>query len=571
MGMVRFAGQTIETGLCWSSDDHCGALASLATGFNVWRYFKNLDNFAENSKVARFKNDNGDVLFAIAYRSINDTDVTLYYQYADQDTVSGVINYLSGDIDYDTMQSLGFWSGEGSPYYHVYKKDGLYNDDEYRSNVYFYYYDWSMALMDYHGTGPNVAEGSMTIFNGYSLAGGTPEPIEEIDINLGMIYPDDSTTIIPDIDKPVYPYNGQSTSHDWLPDLLNNTEVEIISSYEQDESHTGGGGGRNYGYGGEPIDFWDIPGLSVLDTGFVNMYNPTAAELRALGSFMWSSNFIDNILKLLQDPIEAIIQVGIVPLDLSSFTTTHSDIMLGNVNTAVQAAPLTQQVIPVDMGSITIPENWTNALDYAPFTKIELYLPFIGFIPLSTSEVMDSKITLRYYVDLLSGDCVAALKVDKVSKNGVGLHSVMYHYRGNMLLNIPVTGKNYSAFYASILTSTVGAMAGPATSMLGGALASGVAGATSMMNSTPSMNKSGSFSGASGWIGCYYPYISIDRPIQQLPGGYSKYKGYPSFIRRTISELKGYTQVEELIDNTVKATDAEKQEIDRLLKEGIII
>ena len=560
--LLRFAGQTIQVGLCWSFEDKCGALNELATGFNVWKYFKNLDNFSHDEAVSQFKNSNDDILLRLGYKKIDATHIQLGYEYATMDS-GGTIYYLANNHSYTSLSPVGHWTGEGSPYYHSYSVNGLYNDDEYRSNLYFYDYDWNMALLDYHGTGPAAAQGSMVLFNGYSLAGGFPEPELDIQENTGMIYPEGSATIIPDIDRPVYEYNGQSTMHWLLPDLLDNTEVETIESYEQDSSTTGGGIGSDYGYGGYPIDFWGVPGLSALSTGFINMYSPTPAQMRSFGSFLWSSNFIDNILKLMEDPIEGIIQVGIVPLDLSAYLDNAVHMYVGNVDTGVSAPPLTQQVIPVDMGSIDVKENWQNALDYAPFSKCELYLPMIGFVPLQINEVMDSRITLRYYVDLLSGDCVAALKVDKVSKNGINLHSVMYHYRGNMLLNIPVTGKNYSAFYSSIITSALGAATGSPSS-----IASGV---SNVLNSVPQMQKSGSFTGASGYIGCYKPYIAIDRPIQQLPKNYKKYVGYPAFIPYQLSALSGFTVVDSLIDNTVIATDTEKAEIERLLKEGVYL
>lgn len=561
--MVNFAGQVISVGLCWSYTNACGCLNKLASGFNVWTYFKNLNNFSnETDIVVLFKDRADNVLLALGCRKLDASHVTLGYKYATNDG-SGNPLYLSDSLEFGDLQPLGFWSYEGSPYYHTYSTNGLYNDDEYRANLYFYDFDWSMNVIDFDGSAPAWYDGTMVCFNGYGLNTSVPEPLMSIEENQGMIYPDGSATIIPHIDKPIYKFNGQSTHHIALPDLLNNTAVEVIDSYEQDSSTTGGGIGSNYGYDGVPIDFWGVPGLSTLDTGFIRMYSPTNVQMRTFGSFLWSSNFIDNILKLMEDPIEGIIQVGIVPLDLSSYLGSDTHIYVGNVDTGVLAKPLTQQVIPVDMGSIDVKENWQNALDYAPFSKCELFLPMIGFVPLQINEVMDSRITLRYYVDLLSGDCVAALKVDKISKNGINLHSVMYHYRGNMLLNIPVTGKNYSAFYASIITSTLGAATGSPSS-----IASGV---SNVLNSVPQMQKSGSFTGASGYIGCYKPYIAIDRPIQQLPKNYKKYVGYPAYIPYKLSALSGYTVVDSLIDNTVIATDTEKAEIERLLKEGVYL
>ena len=559
--LVRFAGQSISIGLCWGSDEHCGALYELATGFNVWTYFKNLDNFSEASKVVRFKTANNDVILAIGYEKHSDSIVELKYNYAGLDGNGDPI-YLASDVALAGLQTMGHWAGEAGSY-HSFSVNSLYDDDDYRASIFFYDYDWQMAVLDYHGTGPTYAQGTMTCFNGYSLVGGAPEPLDSIQINQGMIYPENSTTMIPDIDRPVYKYNGQSTSHEWLPDLMNNTQAEIVQGYEEDSSTTGGGPGTHYGYQGEPVDFWGLPGLSALDTGFIRMYSPTGAQMRAFGSFLWSSSLIDNILKLMEDPVDAIIQVGIVPLDLSGYLDPVTSIKVGNVSSGAQAQPLKQQVIIVDLGSLNVKENWQNALDYSPFTKCELFLPMIGFVPMQTNEIMDATITLKYYVDLLSGDCLAALKVDKVSKNGINLHSVMYHYRGNLLLNIPITGKNYSSFYSTILTSAVGASTGSP-----GAIASGV---SNVLNAVPQMQKSGAFTGAAGWIGCYTPYLAIDRPIQQLPSNYKKYVGYPSYIPYKLSDLSGYTMVDALIDNTVKATDAEKEEIERLLKEGVYL
>lgn len=566
---VKFAGQSITVGLCWSANDNCGALNELATGFNVWKYFRNHGNFSESEEYHLFKDSSNNVLLAIGYVTISTGTVRLYYKFAELDGNGDPI-YVSSSIDYTGMLELGQWIDLPVGEHYNFSTSSVTDEDNYRASLYFYDFDSSMNALDYYQTAPAYAIGSMNVFNGYSYAIYI-EPLEDVQTNIGMIYPENSSTIIPDIDSPTYPQNGGHYSHWFLPDLLANTEVEIISGYEDDNSGTGGGGSGYYGYGGIECGFWDLPGLSVLDTGFIRMYNPTSAELRALGSFMWSSSFVDNILKMFEDPIDAIIQLGIVPLDLSAIQGSSVGIRLGNVATGVAAHELTTEFSYVDLGKCRVPENWGNALDYAPFTEVQIFLPFVGFVKLNANEIMDSTISLRYYFDLLSGDCVAALKIDKVSKNNVALHSVMYSYKGNLMLTIPFTGKNYSDFYGSIITTAVGAglagMSGGAAS----AVMSGISGATGLMNSTPSMERSGSWTGAAAFIGDYKPYIAITRPIQHKAEHYSGYVGYPTFITYVLETLSGYTVVESVIDNTVAATEKEKEEIERLLKEGVIL
>lgn len=566
-----FDGQPITVGSCYF-DTNGTALYELSTPLNVWKMFKSRGFDMTQTVYLKARDQFGNLVMCFASVPRQDGKVDLYYQYATCDN-NGEQMPLSESIDTTTMQLMGYW------YYDSYTDGFSINkqteDEEYRSSLYFHQFTEDLASLSYYyqqiNPRPDWWVDKITVFNGYDNGAQIVKP-ENVRTNYGYNYPEGEATILAN-QQPLY-INGNRTWNQDLPEslVINSLSMSVDGDYTQDTAGTGGGSYGNYGYGGKPVDFWDVPGLSALDTGFIQMYNPTMAEMRSLGAYMWTDNFFDNIIKLIQDPIENIIQIGIVPLDLSPIRGTTKNIKIGNMDSEIPAYPLTTQYITVDLGSFNIKENWGNALDYGPFTRAQLYLPFIGFVPVSIEEVMDSTITLKYYVDLLSGDCVAAVKVDKVSKRGVGLHSVMYHHRGNLLLTIPITGANYSEFYKSMITLPI-QMASGLAGVANGNIGAGLSAVEGIMNtpSGPEYQHSGSFTGASGLIGCYTPYVALTRPIQQLPAQYAKYVGFPAYITYQLSALHGYTMVEAVIDNTVNATDTEKEMIEKALKEGVYL
>jgi hypothetical protein len=56
-----------------------------------------------------------------------------------------------------------------------------------------------------------------------------------------------------------------------------------------------------------------------------------------------------------------------------------------------------------------------------------------------------------------------------------------------------------------------------------------------------------------------------------MPKNFKQIKGYQSNITAVLSSLSGYTEVDFIHLENVKATDTELEEIETLLKEGVII
>ena len=253
---------------------------------------------------------------------------------------------------------------------------------------------------------------------------------------------------------------------------------------------------------------------------------------------------------------------------------------------------LSSQWVLFDCGTITLDETWGAYLDYDPYTKLEIYLPFCGAHPLKVDDFMPGTISLKYYIDLLSGTCVAVVKSIKSNKHGDVLDSVVYQFMGNCAAQIPVTAQqfadavraaiNIAASIGSMVATGVGgaAAAAGAKNALGGIsttahtvsqeVSTGASVVENVMNIKPAIERSGAIGSAGSLLSVRTPYLILTRPRMARPESQNVYTGYPSFITETLGDLKGWTIVQAIHLDNIPCTADEINEIDELLKGGVI-
>ena len=365
-----------------------------------------------------------------------------------------------------------------------------------------------------------------------------------------------------------YKFNGISQSQSGSQDYdISNPYAEIP------ESTVRGGDGR-LGYGAldsvDPTAVPDLPTLSAADTGFVSLFNPSAANLRSLYDFLWSNLFdLATFKKLFADPMECIISLGVLPCCPSS--SGSGNIKFGNVDTGINSTTLNSQFAQVDCGSVSIEKFIGSFMDYSPYVKINLFLPFVGFVHLGVDDLMGGDIEVVYNVDCLSGDCIAF-----VSHSEKG---VLYSYAGNCRAEIPVTGQNYANglrnYYESVagiipnaLSGASGGAAGAAAGALGGAL--NVA-SNLIFENKPAFQRSGSLAGSGGQLGVKTPFIVIERPNVSVAGSVGHFVGQTSNITMTLGDCSGFTTCEYVHLDGLNATSEEITEIESMLKGGVIL
>ena len=325
------------------------------------------------------------------------------------------------------------------------------------------------------------------------------------------------------------------------------------------ESTTGGGDGT-FDDTSVAVPIPGLPAISAVDTKFISLFNPTLTELQALASYMWSSFDLNTFRKLFADPMDCILGLSIVPVAVPD--GGQAEVTVGNIGTGVYMNRAGAQYLAVDCGSITVERYWGAYLDYAPYTRAEIYLPYIGAHALAMDDIMGKSIHVAYHIDILSGACAAFLECDG---------TVLYTFTGQCSSSIPISGNDFTSVINGILGA---ACAVGSTVLSGGAAApaavSSIASlATNVMK--PTVEKSGAMAGTGGMLSVQVPYLILTRPRQAIPGGQNIEMGYPAFITRQLGELAGYTEVESVHLTGIPCTSQELIEIENALKEGVIL
>jgi len=294
------------------------------------------------------------------------------------------------------------------------------------------------------------------------------------------------------------------------------------------------------------------------------IYNPTEAQIQSFGAWLWSSNFVDQLLKIFNDPMQAIISLHKI------YATPHTggtaNIKVGYLDSGVSSKWVDEQYIDVDCGSVKLLEKNASVFDYAPFVDVRIYLPFVGIVSLAVADIMRGTISVSYRIDVITGTCIATVSV---TRDG-GAGGVIYQYTGSMAENYPLS----SGSYMGIITGMLGLAAGVAGTIATGgaaapALLGGAAGLTAMHTKVEHSN---GFSGNAGALACKKPYLIISRQQAAMANGVDANIGYPSNSLVSLNQCSGFTKVKAIHLHGIRnATDAEQDEIIRLLTEGVII
>jgi hypothetical protein len=304
--------------------------------------------------------------------------------------------------------------------------------------------------------------------------------------------------------------------------------------------------------------------------GLLHVYNPTSDEINQFGAWLWttfSTNFLDTIAKLFNNPMDAVI--GLHEIYIKPTDGATKVIKAGFQDSPVSAPVVTKRYEEINCGSIVIQEHWGNYLDYSPYTKVYCYLPFIGIVDLEADDIIAHAINITYRVDTYTGACIAIITVAKEDYN-----SVTYQFSGNCSVQVPITSGVMTALQNVIIgaaTAGIGAMAAKGVTLSRIANAEMAGGIRRGVNSKNEVQHSGSFGANFGAMGIKKPYIIVKRPKQKVVPGYNVNYGYPAHKMVAISECSGYTRVREVDVISVTATEDEKKLIETMLKAGIFV
>lgn len=331
-------------------------------------------------------------------------------------------------------------------------------------------------------------------------------------------------------------------------------------------STSGGGENATFDLSSDNIDVPSLPTISASGAGLLTLYQVSLQNMNDFASYLWSPLFdVDTLKKLFNDPMDAIISLGMLPFTPTGGTV--SNIFIGESDTGVSATRLGSQYYELDMGSLTLDTFYDSALDLNPYTKVDLYLPYCGTVSINPDEFDGKSIHVVYHVDILTGACVVF--VEDGSR-------VLVQSQGNILTAIPFTSKDFKSIFGAVLGDAAAAGAALFALPTGGisaAAAVGIVGGAAMnsVNSKLNMPHGGQCASTAGFLSIQKPYLIITRPAQCLPEDNAAYQGYPAYITETVGNLTGFIKISEAHFDGFTCTDGELQEIDRLLKEGVYV
>lgn len=324
-----------------------------------------------------------------------------------------------------------------------------------------------------------------------------------------------------------------------------------------------------------------VPSPTSAATGLLHVYNPTATQVDAFGSWLWttfSGDLIDTLGKLFNNPMDAVIglhEIYCTPAKSSSDVNIRAGFLASDVASRL----VTERYKEIKCGALSVPEYWSNYLDYAPYTKTYCYLPFIGIVELNADDIVGSGVEITYRIDVYNGSCIALITTAKPNSD----ESVSYQFEGNCSVSVPITSGMLTSLQSALIgvattalgvgataavTVATGGMALPAAVMAGSV---GAGAAKQGITTKNQVQYSGSFGSSYGAMGIKKPFLIVKRPRQKVVPGYNQNYGYPAHKMVAVSSCTGYLRAIEVDVISATATEAEKKMIEQLLKSGVFV
>ena len=335
-------------------------------------------------------------------------------------------------------------------------------------------------------------------------------------------------------------------------------------NYKENFENVGGGG--SFDYSSDVNTFKLNKDIKLAgNSGFMKIYVPTDEQLQTIGERIRDKDLFSTVATFFAgDVSRAVIALNILPLDVPNDNTEHN-LKIGWTNITASAPYATKQWIGFDCGTVEIPSFTKTEFDYSPNTQIQIYLPYVGVRDLDIDLVVGRKLNLVYNCDIVSGACIAILEDSETGR-------LYYQYTGNMAINVPITSRDFTNVFQSLIQTTtnltVGAIAGGG---IGGVIGGAVGGTVDLLNTKPQVSHSGNVNTNYGYMSSAVPYVEIKTPSLSIASDENKYKGFPTNQTVTLSDCQGYTKVEEIHVENISATGNEQNEIVNLLTEGVII
>ena len=304
---------------------------------------------------------------------------------------------------------------------------------------------------------------------------------------------------------------------------------------------------------------------------FADLYDDTQSVIDDIkkGTWQWGNN-----------PIDFIVSIYYVPFDVSNFyDTTTERVWLGQYDTGhdyTQCKETKSSGQRITLVNTTIDNVYGDFRDI-DFFKYDLFLPYVGFVPLDPNVYVGHTLKVELAFDVMTHNIRYYLFCDNVVTDRVD---------GSVGYDIPITGtdmvnkaRNNIQGLTDMVSGTAEALGGAwkgatdptamATNMGIGGLGKIMGGAISMAQ-YPSTIIRGDISSSMNIFDINYVYLKITEKQSIYPPEIRQIYNNPCYVVGAISNLHGYCEIDN-IQLKSNCTESEYNEILNLLKGGVII
>lgn len=297
------------------------------------------------------------------------------------------------------------------------------------------------------------------------------------------------------------------------------------------------------------------------------------------------------------NPIEAVMGLSFWPMDLTNvFTTAASQtyIYFGGYKFDITQGTCNKIVYPngyKTIASVPITRRYNNWMDFEPYTKLYIMLPYCGTYQLDLARYYGKTLEIRYYFDTRTNACIACL---------IANNQLIDYFNGQVGCTMPITLTDYSGYANAQIQTLLGgggqavqsfgnaagsvlnagggaALAGAAAGgMVGVGIAGAAIGAKTVygltQNNINNFNKTKG--GSSSMINQFLPQRACLIWEQQqncAPSNYYEMFGGPSMKGGKIGNFSGFLKCHSVKINCPVATDSERERLKQMLLSGIYI
>ena len=320
---------------------------------------------------------------------------------------------------------------------------------------------------------------------------------------------------------------------------------EKKDSTDTDENESGENGAKQSTFDeNEP----SAPTLNSVKLSNLHNYWITESQMQSFYNAVWETDLTDFVkgafTGIYSNLISNVVSLKYMPTSPTNLggTGDTSPVILGfKTYEELTVQTIGNAVAPiVNIGSYQFKREYNSFADYAPYTDIRLYLPFVGVVPLDTNLFMGAggdtppKLNVKAQYDLQSG-----LITYFIMRNKTMISSVS----GRMAVEVPISLQSGLDTFTTISSNFIG----KATSFAGNAMTGNPIGMVADIAQGSATAPPQTVFSSMGGDGAFYAHpkcmIMIRHPQYNRPKNYSHVVGFPAYVTKKVSDLSGFNTI----------------------------